>query len=93
MTSLSFAEVPILHEATAPHIAQPIVVDNHPVTKRPFLCVKGIREYHEHPQHDGDSWCLYRGLINVYAVLDRVLRALDQSQPCLMVADMTWQLP
>lgn len=27
----------------------------------PFLCVSGVREYHQHPGHTGDSWLLYRG--------------------------------
>ena len=26
----------------------------------PFLCVAGVREYHEHPAHSGDSWELHR---------------------------------
>lgn len=26
----------------------------------PFLCLQGIREYHSHPGHSGDSWWLYR---------------------------------
>lgn len=25
-----------------------------------FLCLRGTREYHEHPDHDGDLWALYR---------------------------------
>ncbi len=25
-----------------------------------FLCLPGTREYHEHPDHDGDTWELYR---------------------------------
>ena len=27
----------------------------------PFLCIPGVREYHEHPAHSGDSWLLYKG--------------------------------
>ncbi len=27
----------------------------------PFLCIPGVREYHEHPAHSGDSWLLRRG--------------------------------
>lgn len=27
----------------------------------PFLCIPGVREYHEHPAHTGDSWLLHRG--------------------------------
>ena len=27
----------------------------------PFICVPGVREYHEHPAHSGDGWLLHRG--------------------------------
>jgi hypothetical protein len=27
----------------------------------PFLCIRGVREYHRHPAHTGDSWLMYRG--------------------------------
>jgi hypothetical protein len=26
----------------------------------PFLCLAGVREYHEHPGHSGDAWELHR---------------------------------
>ena len=26
----------------------------------PFLCIAGVREYHEHPAHSGDHWELHR---------------------------------
>lgn len=26
----------------------------------PFLCLPGVRQYHNHPQHSGDSWLLHR---------------------------------
>jgi hypothetical protein len=26
----------------------------------PFLCLPGVREYHQHPGHSGDSWELHR---------------------------------
>ena len=26
----------------------------------PFFCIPGVREYHDHPYHNGDSWFLYR---------------------------------
>lgn len=28
---------------------------------RPFICMPGTREYHQHPAHTGDSWLLHRG--------------------------------
>lgn len=27
----------------------------------PFLCIQGVREYHNHPAHSGDVWELHRG--------------------------------
>jgi len=27
----------------------------------PFLCIQGVREYHENPAHTGDSWLMHRG--------------------------------
>jgi hypothetical protein len=26
----------------------------------PFLCIAGVREYHDHPGHSGDAWELHR---------------------------------
>lgn len=31
------------------------------VDDRPFICLQGVREYHESPAHTGDSWLLHRG--------------------------------
>ncbi len=28
--------------------------------ERPFICLPGVREYHNHPQHTGNSWLLSR---------------------------------
>ena len=28
----------------------------HPSTQRPFICMRGAREYHTHPSHVGDLW-------------------------------------
>ncbi len=38
------------------------VGDGHPVTRRPFLCLPGVREYHEHPSHLNDLWAPLRAL-------------------------------
>lgn len=39
-----------------------------------FLCMRGIREYHEHPAHTGDAWLQYRGsgIGSLYYVLDKL---------------------
>ena len=35
---------------------QPLMVGH----EIPFFCIPGIREYHQHQHHSGDSWMLYR---------------------------------
>jgi len=41
----------------------------------PFLCIAGVREYHEHPGHSGDAWDLHRAagagrLVRILEVID-----------------------
>lgn len=41
----------------------------------PFLCIAGVREYHDHPAHSGDAWDLHRGegagrLVRLLGVID-----------------------
>jgi hypothetical protein len=38
----------------------------------PFLCLPGVREYHEHPAHTGDAWDLHRA-----SGAGRLVRLLD----------------
>lgn len=33
----------------------------HDLDDIPFLCIPGVREYHNHPAHTGDSWLSHRG--------------------------------
>jgi len=28
----------------------------HPITRKPFVCMKGVREYHTHSSHLSDKW-------------------------------------
>lgn len=35
---------------------------SHPKTSLPFICMIGVREYHTHPSHVGDSWSAYKDL-------------------------------
>jgi len=37
-----------------------VFVEGHPDTGRVFLCKRGVREYHSHPEHSGDDWLLHR---------------------------------
>ena len=42
----------------------------------PFLCTRGVREYHRHPAHTGDSWLLHRG--RGEGTLSAIVEAIDQ---------------
>lgn len=68
--SVTFID-PVTREATQPAARAPegmgvtgeprdVLIDGHPSTGLPFLCLPGIREYHSHPQHSGDNWLLHR---------------------------------
>lgn len=39
-----------------------------------FLCMRGIREYHQHSAHSGDSWLQYRGsgIGSLFYILDKL---------------------
>ena len=49
-----------------------VLLDKHPHTKKPFLCMRGIREYHEHPQHTGDDWMQYRKYSGLFSMIDTI---------------------
>ena len=36
----------------------------HPQTNRPFVCMRGAREYHAHPSHLADPWESLKNLTN-----------------------------
>ncbi len=42
----------------------------------PFVCLPGVREYHDHPAHTGDSWFLHRrtGEGTLHFILDNLSR-------------------
>ena len=58
-----------------------LIVQGHPKTGRPFFCVPGIREYHDHPQHSGDPWLLHRhtGEGSLATIADRIWRAMSRN--------------
>ena len=49
--------------------AHAVLLDDHPITHKPFLCLRGFREYHEHPQHSGDEWLLYRNELSLFTAV------------------------
>jgi hypothetical protein len=66
--------------------AHVVLLDDHPITHKPFLCLRGIREYHEHPQHSGDDWMLYRQTLSLFSIVMSLWRvSVDINHPQLVV--------
>lgn len=67
-----------------------ILIGVHPKTKLPFFCMRGFREYHEHPQHTDDPWDRYRygSLIGTpYYCLDQIWQyCVKGIQPTMSLA-------
>lgn len=42
----------------------------------PFFCIPGVREYHDHPAHSGDSWLAHRakGEGTLFFIIDQLHR-------------------
>lgn len=62
------------HEARPQGTPQPVqpFMQAHGPEEIPFLCLAGVREYHEHPAHNGDTWELHRA-----AGAGRLVRLLE----------------
>jgi hypothetical protein len=84
--SLTFIDV-FTRQPTRPHVRailgtpdgpRDVLIDGHPTTGQPFLCLPGIREYHTHPQHTGDDWLLHRPTRAgaMWTICDRVWRLM-----------------
>ena len=43
-----------------PKVETQALMQAHSPDDIPFLCLEGVREYHEHPAHSGDPWELHR---------------------------------
>ncbi|MDE5446369.1 hypothetical protein GWG65_34415 [Bradyrhizobium sp. CSA207] len=37
------------------------MIQSNSLEDAPFICLPGVREYHDNPAHTGDSWLLHRG--------------------------------
>lgn len=85
--SLTFTD-PRTGEPSNPVVTAPDTVDGqvrnvllaHP-DGQPFLCVPGVREYHNHPQHTGDDWLLHRndGAGKLAVICDIVWRRMARN--------------
>jgi hypothetical protein len=73
--------------------AHVVLLPDHPITHKPFLCLRGIREYHEHPQHSGDDWFLYRDTVSLFSMVISLWRvALDIVRPQIVLMSIDGKL-
>jgi hypothetical protein len=45
------------------------IIHGHPKYERPFFCRRGLREFHEHPQHEDDPWDRWREGMPLYQIV------------------------
>jgi Predicted metal binding domain len=70
-----------------------VVLPDHPITHKPFLCLRGVREYHDHPQHSGDDWFLYRDTVSLFSMVMSLWRVtLDISRPQIILQSIEGKL-
>lgn len=73
--------------------AHVVLLDDHPNSHKPFLCLRGIREYHEHPQHSGDDWLLYRQSSSLFSIILSLWRvSVDLIHPHFLVQPNGFQI-
>lgn len=95
---LPYAQLPLGQHTDSHGKTMKVVLEAHPTTKRPFLCLRGTREYHEHPQHSGDEWALYRGQCGLFTTLYAVWRTcVEGARPNLLLQpnghlQLMWEL-
>lgn len=86
-----FAPPPVPAIVPTPEGPRNLLVGSHPETRRPFFCVPGVRQYHEHPQHSGDSWLLHRasGAGSLATVCERIWTSMVRNLVGLQVGVVT----
>lgn len=74
-SSAGQVEIPGLGFVQAQGVEQPLLITHGP-DELPFLCLPGVREYHNHPAHTGDDWLLHRdrGEGTLYFLLEKLGR-------------------
>lgn len=58
--ALNRSELPPFLRQEADGQVRQLVTAWTPDDDRPFMCLQGVREYHDNPGHSGDSWFLHR---------------------------------
>jgi hypothetical protein len=54
------------------------IVANHPKYKRPFICRRGLREFHTHPEHEDQPWDRFRESLTLPQLVIEILEDLQR---------------
>ena len=66
--------LPIGHYPDAEGHNRQVVISNHHTYQRPFLCMEGIREYHEHSQHTDNGWFKLKNDFGLFVIVEMIWR-------------------
>lgn len=56
-------------------------IEPHPETARPWCCMPGLREYHDHEQHKNDPWDLKRPHCRLVDIVLDITERLQRPRP------------
>ena len=56
----------------------PAIIYGHPDYDRPFVCRRGLREFHTHPQHEDNPWDRHRESIRIHDIIPELLGDLQR---------------
>ena len=54
------------------------IVADHPDYPRPFICRRGLREFHTHPEHEDEPWDRYRESLTLPRIVIELLEDLQR---------------
>lgn len=54
------------------------IVQQHPVYQRPFFCRPGLREYHEHQQHEDEPWARWREVLPLHLIVTGLVEDMHE---------------
>ena len=80
-------------------VADPVVMFQENGEGEAFMCMPGVREYHNHPAHSGDSWLSHRntGAGTLFEILDKLhefgIKPINGYRVAIQIAGFTMAMP
>lgn len=53
----------------------------HPIRKRPWVCLRGLEEYHTHPLHRHEPWDLHRNFQPLSVLMPMLAELIEKPAP------------